>query len=264
MPDEVMDAQVDSSPTTTTEPADSTSQATTTPAQPAQPAEPPFHQHPRFRELTTANREMKQQIAQLMQAQQRSQQQGQPMAPEEAQQYQQAAAALKRLISQDPELAGILRLAKEAPQYQQRAQAMDQMQAAQARAHTTSARSAIKELAAADGLPTDDASMRHIVRLVAGEAMSLEQGNERYSSGDLSVLEEAFNAIKPWLSAMRKPAEASVAQTKNKMKQLPPPARGGVAGQPAPAKLVPGKEREFEANLHKTAKERLAQLLSQG
>jgi len=260
MSGEIVDAAADSS-TATTDNAE-TSQATSQPAQPAQPAEPPFHQHPRFRELTTSNRELKQQIAQLTQRMQHTQQQGQPMAPEEAQQYQQAAAALKRLIAQDPELAGILRLAKDAPQYQQRFQGIDAMQAQAARAHTTSARSAIKELASADGLPTDDASMRHIVRLVAGEAMSLEQGNERYSSGDLSVLEEAFNAIKPWLSAMRKPAEASVAQTKNKMKQLPPPARGGVAGQPAPAKLVPGKEREFEANLHKTAKERLAQLLS--
>jgi hypothetical protein len=258
MPDEVMDAQVDSSTT------DTTTDAATAPAPSTQVAPPvdsrPFHEHPRFRELTTANREMKAQIAALTQRMQQTQQQGQPMAPEEAQQYQQAAAALKRLIGNDPELRGIFDLLKQAPQFQQRFQGIDAMQAQAARAHTNAARSAIKELAAADGLPTDDASLRHIVRLVAGEAMSLEQGNERYSSGDLSVLEEAFTAIKPWLSAMRKPAEATVAQTKNKTKGLPPAPRGGVAGQPAPAKLEPGKERAYEADMHSRARKMLESL----
>lgn len=240
-----------------------TPQAATQPAPAPQPQEPPFHQHPRFRELTTQNRELKQQIAQLSQAMQRFQQSQQQSSDGPLSQEEQAAiTALKRLMARDPELATALMAGKQLPQFQQRFQGIDQMQAQAARAHNTAARSAIKELAAADGLPTDDASLKHIVRLVAGEAMAMEQGNERYQSGDLSVLEEAFAAIKPWLASMRKPAQDTLTQTKNKTRQLPPPPRGAAPGQPAPPKMEPGKEgeRKFEQSLHSRAKAMLSEL----
>jgi hypothetical protein len=245
----------------TTEPAADSSQATTQPAQQTQTPEPPFHQHPRFRELTSQNRELKQQIAQLSQAMQRFQQTqaqpGQPRSPEEQWQRQQAIQALKQLLGEDPELKNILELAKQKDQFQQQFQGIGQMQQQAAQAHNHAARAAIKELAAADNLPTDDASMRQIVRLVAGEAMSLENGDERYKSGDMGVLSEAYENIKPWLASLRKPAEQSLVQTKNKLKQLPKPAQGSAPGQPAMPKMQPGKEREYEQSLHGLARKML-------
>ncbi len=149
-------------------------------------------------------------------------QQTQSQAPDAplTQEEQAAVTALKRLMARDPELKTALMAGQQLPQFQQRFQGIDQMQAQAAQAHNHAARSSIKEMAAAEGLPTDDASLRNITRLVAGEAMSLENGNERYSQGDLSVLEEAFNNIKVFLTNMRKPAEQSLMQTKNKLKQL--------------------------------------------
>jgi hypothetical protein len=241
------------------------SQATSQSASQA-PAQQPkgFHEHPDWQRMVASRREDRALVSQLQQkiaAFERSQQaqpgSQQTYSPEELQ----AINALKRLLAGDPELKAVLDLAKKSPQFEQRFQGMDQFQAQAARAHTSAARSHIKELAAAENLPTDDASLRHIVRLVAGEAMQLDNGNERYASGDMSVLEEAFQSIKPWLSGLRKPAEQTVAQTKNKLKQLPPPMRGSTAGEPAPKKLEQGKEREFEADMHKRAKERLSQLL---
>jgi hypothetical protein len=91
--------------------------------------------------------------------------------------------------------------------------------------------------------------------------MSLENGNERYAKGDPSLFQEAFRNITPWLSALRKPAEQSVTATKNKMKQLPPPMRGSVAGQPAAKPIKEGEERQAEQDMHKRARERLSQLL---
>lgn len=228
---------------------------------PTQTETQPFHLHPRFRELTTRNREQAQQIQQLTQAvnelrsaRQTSQQEG-TMSQEEFQ----AISALKKLIAKDPELAGLLNATKQLPQFQQRFQQFDQSQAQAAKAHNFAAKSAIREMAEASGLKVDDASMKHIVRLVAGAAMELEQGNERYSSGDLSVLQEAFDQIKPWLEALRKPAEVAVANTKNKLRNMPPAPRGSAAGQPAPPKLDQGGDtRKYEASLHQRAKEMLA------
>ena len=262
MSSEIVDAAADSSSAQTTEPEVTTDQA---PTQPVQTPEPPFHQHPRFRELTTANREMKQQIAQLMERdRQRQLQQSQPGQPVLNDQEREAITVLKKLMQSDPELAAALGVAKQMPQFQQRFQGMDQMQARAAQVHNQAARSTIKELAAAEGLDTSDASLKHIVRLVAGAAMDLENGNERYASGDLSVLEEAFDLIKKgWLSNLRKPAEQTLTQTKNKLRTLPPPARGTAPGEPAAPKLEPGKERVFEQGLHARAKKMLSEL-SQG
>jgi hypothetical protein len=173
----------------------------------------------------------------------------------------QAISAIKRLMAGDPELKAMLDLGKKGPQFEQRFQSLDQIEARAAHVHQTAAVSSIKELAGAAGFPVDDNNLRHIVRLVAGEAMSLENGNERYAKGDPSLFQEAFRNITPWLSALRKPAEQSVTATKNKMKQLPPPMRGSVAGQPAAKPIKEGEERQAEQDMHKRARERLSQLL---
>jgi hypothetical protein len=256
-----MDVSADSSPAQPTEPAAEPSQATTQPV-PAQAQPKGFHEHPDWQRMVRSRHEDRQAMQALQRELQTLRQSGQqstdqPLTQEETQ----ALGVLKRLMARDPDLAAALGVAKQFPQVQQRLQGYDQMQAQAARAHNNAARSSIKELAAAEGLPTDDANLKHIVRLVAGAAMELENGNERYAGGDLSVWEEAFNQVKPWFAGLRKPAEASVAQTKNKVRNLPPAPRGGAPGAPAPAKLVPGKEREFESGMHKRAKDMLSGLL---
>ncbi len=235
------------------------SQATTQPAQPAvQPKG--FHEHPDWQRMVASRREDRgiiQQLQQRLQAQEQRSQQSQRADEPLTQEEQAAVVALKRLMARDPELKTALLAGQQLPQFHQRFQGIDQMQQQAAQAHTHAARSTIKELAAADKLPTDEASLRQITRLVAGEAMALENGQERYSSGDLSVLNEAFQNVKPFLATLRKPAEDSLIQTKNKLKQLPRPAQGSAAGQPAMPKPEPGKEREYEAKLHGLARKML-------
>jgi hypothetical protein len=245
----------------TTQPAATEQAQQTTPT-----PEPPFHQHPRFREITSQNRELRQQVQQLTQwAQQQMQRQQQSASqPGLSKEETEALTVLKKLMKADPELAAALGVAGQLGQFQQRFHGMDQMQARAAQAHNNAARSAIKEMASAEGLDTSDANMKHIVRVVAGAAMDLENGNERYANGDLSVLQEAFDQVKKgWLSTLRKPAEQSLTQTKNKLRQMPPPSRGATAGSPAPAKLERGNERAFESSLHERAKKMLGDL-SQG
>ena len=262
--DPMSDEMMDAAPAESSPAPDAAPTPDQAPVAPAQTQEPPFHQHPRFRELTTANRELKQQLQQIQQQIQQQQRQQQSGQPQLSQEEQQAVTVLKKLMQSDPELAAALMAAKQLPQFQQRFQGMDQMQARAAQAHNNAGRNAIKEMATAAGLDTSEDNLKHIVRLVAGAAMDLENGNERYANGDLSVLKEAFDLIqKGWLSSVRKPAQDALNQTKNKLRTLPPPVRGQAAGQPAPPKLERGNERAFEQDLHSRAKKLLGEL-SQG
>jgi len=259
MSDEIMDVSAESSPAAA-EPIADPSQATTQPAPaPVQPKG--FHEHPDWQSMVRSRREdrqameaMRRELAEFKQARQQS-----PDAPL-SQEETQAIQVLKKLMARDPELAAALGLAKQLPQFQQRFQGMDQLQAQAARAHTHAAKSAIKELAATAGLKTDDESMDILVPMVAGAAARMPDGNERYSNGDLSVFSEAFNKIKPWLENLRKPADAAVAQTKFKTKTLPPAPRGSAAGSPAPVKATAENAREVEADMHRRAKDMLAGL----
>lgn len=225
-----------------------------------------FHEHPDWQRMVASRREDRALIGQLTQRLQqiegRQQQSGQqPLTPEEQQQFQVAATALRRLLASDPELARLLQLAKGAPEIDKRLQGIDVMQQQAARAHIDHARSVVKDMAAADGLPVDNASLKRIVQLVAAEAQTLENGNDRFSSGDMTVLAEAFNNIKPWLAGLRKPAEQNVAATKNKVRGLPPtPARGGQpAGKAVPPQVKDPRQREQQ--MHADARARLAELL---
>jgi hypothetical protein len=256
-----MEVSADSSSAQPTEPAAEPSQATTQPA-PAQAQPKGFHEHPDWQRMVRSRHEDRQamqalqrEIQSLRQAGQQSN--DQPLTQEETQ----ALTVLKRLMARDPDLAAALGVAKQLPQFQQRFQGIDQIQAQAARAHVSAAKATVKELAANAGFKTDDASMNVLLPAVVAAAQRLENGNERYGQGDFSVFEEALNSIKPWFDELRKPAEQTVAQTKNKVRNLPPAPRGGAPGAPAPAKLVPGKEREFESGMHKRAKDMLSGLL---
>lgn len=238
-----------------------TSQATVQPAQTQQQTQDqlPFHTHPRFKELTSSNRDLKGTVAQLqrtisdLQRAQMQSRSGDGMNDDERRQYGEAAAALRKVLSADPELARLLEISKQFPQVAQGVQGIEQLQQAAAKQHNQAARSYIRDLATAAKLATDDASLKHVSRLVAGAAMELENGQQRYGEGDFGVLDEAFKAVLPFLDGLRKGASTATAQTKDKVRSLPPAPRGGAAGDAAPAKLVPGKEREYETSLHQTA-----------
>lgn len=257
MSDEVMDVSADSS-SASVETADP-SQATTQPAQPAvQPKG--FHEHPDWQRMVASRREDRatiQQLQQTLQAMQQQMRQPQSQDGPLTQEEQQAIAVLKKLMGRDPELAAALMASKRLPQYDKQFEGVTLMQQQAAQAHYHASRAAIREMAKTEGLPTDDKSLVNIVRLVAGAAMAMENGEERFKSGDMNILQEAFDSIKDFLGAMRKPAQDSLVSTKNKVKQLPKPPVGGAAGAPAMPKPQPGKEREYEQSLHSMARKML-------
>lgn len=251
------------SSTATESPAD-TSQATTQPAQQPTQDQAPFHLHPRFKELTSSNKSLKDTVGQLQrtigelqraQAQARS---GDGQTDDERRQFGDAAVALRKVLAADPELARLLEISKQFPQVAQGVEGVQQLQQAAAKAHNTQARSHIRDLATNAGLKVDDTSLRHINRLVAGEAMGLENGQARYGEGDFTVLDEAFTSVLPFLEGLRREAGVTTAATKGKVKGLPPAPRGGVAGSAAPPKLEKGKEREYETGLGALARRMLS------
>lgn len=226
-------------------------------AAPAPEPQPPFHEHPRFRELTTQNRELKGHVAQLTQrlqtleAAQQKVASGQSLNTEEQRQLSEAASALKKIFAADPELRALFEARLHLPRL---SQGFQQLTEAQQSSQRESARSHIASLASKEGLPAESKWLAHLTRLVAGAAMSLENGNERFERGDFSVLDEAFEQVKTdFVATLRAAGASATNQAKLKTKGLPPAPRGGQVGQPAPEKPVPGKEREFAAGLHSKA-----------
>ena len=260
------DVSADSSSATSTTDggAAPTSQATEQPAG-AQPKG--FHEHPDWQRMVTSRREdraviqrLQGEIQRLSAATQRASSGEQPLTQEE----QAALSVLERLAARSPKLAAAMRLAEQAPNITKGMEGFQQSEARAARAQTMAARGSIKDMATEYGLPTDDASLKHIVRLVAGAAMEMPEGNERYAGGDLDILREAFEQVKPWLTAMRKPAEQAAAQTKTKTKGLPPrPGAGAAPGPAAPMVRKQGEDdRAYETRMHATARDRLNALLN--
>src|SRR5882724_4992569 len=129
-----------------------TSQATQQPAQTQQQTQDqlPFHTHPRFKELTSSNKSLKDTVGQLQrtigelqraQAQARS---GGGMTDDERRQFGDAAVALRKVLAADPELARLLEISKQFPQVAQGVEGVQQLQQAAAKAHNTQARSHIR------------------------------------------------------------------------------------------------------------------------
>lgn len=223
----------------------------------------PFHQHPRFRALTAENRDLKQAVTTLTQqmraSEQRSQQQPGGLTPDQQAQYRDAAQALRLVMQADPELAALLAGARQLPQLQQGFQSLGQIQAAQTQQQQHQAKTYIHGLADAAGLPKDKAFLERIVRLTALEAAGMPDGEQRFGQGDLTVLDEAFAAVKDqFFGLLQRNTQQSVQATKSKTQGLPPAPRGGFAGPDATKKPEPGKEREYEASLHRRALDMLS------
>ena len=243
--------------------------AATQPEQPQQPGQPtpeklaPFHQHPRFQQVTRENRELKQAVGTLTQRlqtlEQRSQQQPNGLTPEQQTQYRDAAQALRAVMQADPELARLIEAAKQFPQMQQGYQSLGQLQQAQQVAQQQQATTHVRGLAEKAGLPTDQKFVQHLVRMTAIEAKSLDDADGRFDRGDFSVLDEAFAIVKDQvLGGFSRQATQTLRDTKQKTQNLPPAPRGGFATPDAPKKPIPGKEREYEQELHKGAMDFLA------
>jgi len=264
------DFSVDSS-STTDSPDSSTSPGTQTPApgageqnQQQNQEQVPFHQHPRFRQLTGENRALKNTVSQLTQRldqlEARGEQRG-GSTPDEQRQMQEIAAALKKVFMADPDLKSLYDLRSKAGTFEQASSGVQQLQQQQARANLQSALTHISGLAKSAGLEVSKEHLPHVAAMIARAAMELPDGDERYRAGDHTVLSEAFDSIKPFLEALRKPATVNTAQVKAKVNQLPKRPTGGNAGQPAPESLKPGDDpRKFEASIHAKARAMLENL----
>ena len=100
-----------------------------------------------------------------------------------------------------------------------------------------------------------------LVRLVAAEAQAIEGGNQRFSQGDLSVLDEGFKALQGnFLAHTQRAGTAGLLQTKSRTAALPPASRGGAAGPPGLPKFDPSKPvRVRMGELSKAAADMLAE-----
>ena len=258
MEGEVEGAAVETASPAVSDPgAASTSQATTQPAVPAPEPQRPLHEHPRFRELIRDGQMNRQTIAQMQQQLEqqqakyaeleRKQNQGRT-SPEEDEQLRLAGSALERILMSNPELLD--RLLSAHPKFKTLSENADkllattgqtqQMQQAQSQALLRQAESRIHGLAKEANLPQDPAYLQRLVRLVAAEAQAIEGGNQRFSQGDLSVLDEGFKALQSnFLAHTQRAGTAGLLQTKSATRSLPPAPRGGAAGPPGLPKFDP-------------------------
>jgi len=257
MEGEGQDVAVESGASPGTESADSTPQAATQPAQTGQTV--PYE---RFQQVIRQVQELRPLGAQVPQLQQqlkeatdkiaafeKKAQQG-TVSPEDQYQMQMATQALERLMLSDPQMLErvlmnhpkMAALLKNADQLVAGQGGLQQIQQAQGQALLRSAQSHIHGLAKEAGLPQEPGYLQRLVRLVAAEAQQLEGGNQRFSQGDLSVLDEAFQALQGnFLAHTKRAGTAALIATKNATSQLPPAPRGGAAGPPGLPKFDPAK-----------------------
>lgn len=227
-----------------------------------QTKEPPFHEHPRFKEVIGQNRIYKQQIETLARELQALKAAAQPKpgadrAPEDQFQRSQAAAALKELIGEDPDLKALLTLAKMAPQIDAGLRRLNDLSQHQQRAVISTAHDMIRALATKNQLSEEH--FDYFEDLITG-VLSRDPGlTQRFQTGDRKAIEEAWEKISPFISALRKPAAAALTKTKANVLNLPSRPGGGVPGQPAPFKVDPDKPRESTAALHALAEKALAE-----
>ena len=264
-------SSVDSSSTTdsSADPSQATSQPAQQQQQQSQDQNVPFHTHPRWKQLMSERGQDRQTIAQLqrtVQELQRGQMQARSqggLTDEQRRQYGEAAAALKQVMQQDPELAQMFGLLKQFPQLAQQMTGVGELQQAAARANLQNARAHIADLVSKSGLTFADDDMPHVTALVARAAMSLENGDERYKQGDTTLFDEAFQSILPFLKKFGAGAAAQTAQVKGKVTNLPPAnTRGGIPGSAsAMPKLDKSKgvegQREYESGLGQLARKLL-------
>ncbi len=212
---------------------------------PAQ-AEGPFHQHPRWQQMLRERNEARAQAAQHGQSLQQLQQelailkrqaQAPAGSPEEQFQSQQAIAALTKLFDGDPKLKRLLDLAEHADRLLQTPDAIQQFGHSQAETQRRSAVTHIRGLAEKAGLDTDDESLGWLVAAVRQAALRLPDARQRYDSGDLGVLDDAFKQIHgKWFGP--RPTAPAIVAAKRSTSNLPPRPAGGSINRDAPPDIA--------------------------
>lgn len=226
---------------------------------PAQQQNVPFHQHPRWIERenrwTNERSQLQGQIQELSNRlksfEQKATQQGE-LTPEQEVEMNRAADALIKIFERNPRLKNLLGLADKATDLNQAATTSREVAIEQAQARVTNAKNHILNLAKEAKLNIDPKFNQRLIDTVVSAALEIPNGNARFKRGDMSVLSEAFNITREFLSGFSKPTV--VAQTKQQTRNLPPANRGGAqSGPPAPAKIdanKPESVRAFVKNLH--------------
>ena len=188
---------------------------------------------------------------------------GTPRTPEEQRARADALQALNDLVGDDPKWKAVLALAQHGPQIVQGLQGVQNLTRAQQDGLVRGARTELSSLAKEAGLPHTGDALDTIEDIVTGIIGRDPDAMQKFQQGDTSVVSAAFKKLADgFVANLRRSSTATLVDTKNKVRQLPPVSRGGPAGPAAPAKLELGKEREYEAGLHKTARARLAELLT--
>lgn len=224
-------------------------QAPSAPAQPGLDApekQPPFNEHPRWQQLMRERQQeravmsqMSQKIQQLESLQQRAQQQG-GMAPDELRQYQEAYGALEKILSSTPKGQKLLAMLEKADDLMAAPSQVQQQRLLGLRALEQQGLSHISQLADQAKLPADEKYRTALVRLIQAEALEMPNGAERFRSGDLSVLDEAFKAVQEsFIAHMQRAGQALAA--KQRTSALPPAPRGGAAGPAGLEKFDPNQ-----------------------
>lgn len=182
-----------------------------------------------------------------------------PRPPEE---HVRAAAALEQVMAANPKLARLLQLAERSPELLEGYKGVQTLTRQQTEAAQRAGREQIRAFAQAEGLPMDKEDIATFIEdMVAGHILR-QGGRERFLSGDGAVVKDAVQFVKDnFLALLQRGANLSVAATKAKVSALPPaPRGGGLVGPEAPPKLVPGKEREYEAAVLKQGRAMLDRL----
>lgn len=228
----------------------------------------PFHQHPRWierenqwngRMAQAQQREQQlaghvQQLTTRLQALERAGERQGDLTPEQELEYKQAETALERLFKYSPKFSKILKLLENADNIEQSMGQVREVSVEAAQQKVASAKQSILGMAKEAGLNIDPKHNQRVIDMVVTAALQIPNGNARYKRGDTSVLTEAFAQVKDFLSTMARPGQAKTAATKNQLRNMPPPARGGSsAGAPAPKPIDPKNPRASLRDLHSRA-----------
>lgn len=235
-----------------------------------QPQQPPqdktqYVPYARFKQVLDQNKQISARLQQIEQLQQKAQTQGQLSSQDQAE-YKAAAEALRKVFAADPQLASLLKLAEQSGALEQTMQGVSQLTKAQEQRQVSAGMAHVKQLVEKAGMAfKTPQAFQHVARMVAQEAMQLENGAERFDAGDLSVLDEAWKNVQETVfGGVARQAGNQFLKTKQATAGLPPSPRGGFAGHPAPLKLEAGKEREYVSRLHKMAAGMIDQAQSGG
>ena len=219
----------------------------------------------RYRDTAARLQDLEGRVQQWVQQQAAQAQNQGRRVPTLSEQEHQAGDAMWRIIQHHPELRRVVQMMQAFPQLAQGYGTAREVAQSQRDALVNQGLGQIKQFAGEAGLPTSDRMLRTYDLAVADTIAAMPQGRERIRRGDLSVVREAWDVIKPELGGLRAPQQALAASQRGRVSRLPPAPRGAPAGPAGPPKLDPSdpqKVREWENRLHAGAHERLSQLMN--